>query len=245
MLFIRSMIFDFLMYSLMLVMGILFAPLAIWSRDGAYWSMKFYSRTIFWLLKVICGLRVEVRGQVPEGAVIIGSKHQSFLDVMLHMHALPRAKYIMKDQLKWAPIIGIYGIRIGSTPVSRGKKGKAMTQMVAGVEKKSATERGQLVIYPQGTRTLPDQKLPYKVGAGVLYERMGVPCVPAATNVGVFWGRRSPYRKPGLAVLEYLEPIEPGMAIKPFLAELENRVEAASDRLMAEAGHVKAGQPPA
>lgn len=235
MLFIRSMIFDLLMYSTMLVYGIVFAPLALWSRDGAYLACRSYARTVIWYLKVICNLRCEIRGTPPEGPVIVCSKHQSFLDILMLFVALPRAKFILKAELKWAPVLGLYAMRLGSTAVNRGRKGAAVKAMVANAEK-NAADASQLVIYPQGTRVLPGAKLPYKVGAGVLYERLGQTCVPAATNVGVFWARRSPYRKPGLAVVEFLEPIPPGMEMKAFLALLEERVETASNRLMQEAG---------
>lgn len=94
----------------------------------------------------------------------------------------------------------------------------------------------QLVIYPQGTRVAPGATLPYKVGAGVLYNRLGKTCVPVATNVGVFWGRRSLSRRPGVAVIEFLDPIPPGLPISEFMARLEPTVEEASNRLMREAG---------
>lgn len=235
MLLIRSLVMDFLMYLTMLVMGILCAPMALWSVDGAYVAIKAYCRTVFWLLRVICGLRVEIRGEIPQGDVIICSKHQSFLDIMMLAEALPRAKFIMKKELRWAPVLGLYALRIGSTPVARGKKSKAMKDMVAHAGGTSAEPR-QLVIYPQGTRVLPGATLPYKIGAGVLYDRIGAPCVPAATNVGVFWARRSRYRHPGLAVLEFLDPIPPGLPVPDFMARMEAVVEENSDRLMREAG---------
>ncbi len=238
MLLIRSIIFDFLMYATLLVQGILFAPLAIWSVNGTYWAMKFYCRTVFWYLKVVCNLRVEFRGTAPDGEVVVCAKHMSFLDVLMLMHALPRAKFIMKRELVFAPVIGLYALRIGSAAVARGKKGGAVKKMVSDLDKGRAKDVGQTVIYPQGTRVLPGAHRPYKVGAGVLYERFGVDCVPAATNTGVFWARRSPYRKAGVAVMEFLPPIKSGMAIKPFLAELEEVVESHSNRLMVEAGHV-------
>lgn len=234
MLLIRSQLTDLLMYLLMAVMGIACAPLAIWSRDGAYWAIKKYCAVIFWLLRVICNLRVEFRGEVPTGEVLVCSKHMSFLDIMMLAYILPRAKFIMKNELKWAPILGFYAMRIGSAPVQRGKRGKAMQKMVADVGGRS--EVGQTVIYPQGTRVLPGSDNPYKVGAGVLYTRMDRDCVPAATNTGVFWARRSPYRKPGVAVLEFLPTIPKGMALRPFMTQLETVIEDNSNRLMREAG---------
>jgi len=235
MLLIRSQLADLIMYVLMAIMGILFAPAAIWSRAGAYWAIKTYCRTIFWVLRVLCGLKVEFRGEIPQGDVIIASKHMSFLDVMMHAYALPRVKFVMKRQLRWAPIIGLYGMRIGNAPVARGKKGGAMRQLVKDVQA-DAKNAGQLVIYPQGTRVLPGSAKPYRVGAGVLYTRMGKDCVPAATNTGVFWARRSPYRYSGTAVVEYLPMVEKGLSLDDFMAQIENLVETRSNALMAEAG---------
>ena len=236
MLLIRSLAFDALLYAVMGVMGILGAPLALWSVDGAYKVVKDYCSVVFWLLRVICGLRVEVRGVVPQGEVLVCAKHQSFLDIMMIASALPRAKFVMKKELRWAPILGLYALRIGSTPVARGARSKAMKDMVEHAGR--ATEPRQLVIYPQGTRVAPGARLPFKIGAGVLYDRFGSDCVPAATNAGVFWGRRSPYRRPGLAVVEFLAPIPPGLAVPAFMARVEAEIEGASNRLMREAGFV-------
>lgn len=235
MVLIRSLVFDLLMYALMAVMGIICAPMALWSKGSAYAAMKAYCRVTLWLLRVICGTRVELRGAVPTGAVIVCAKHQSFLDIMILSLHLPEFQFVMKRELRWAPVLGLYALRVGSTPVARGRKGAAMREMVAGASR-AGGETGQLVIYPQGTRVLPGAHLPYKIGAGVLYERMGRVCVPAATNAGVFWSRRSRYRRPGLAVVEFLDPIPPGLPIPRFMARMQAVVEEGSNALMREAG---------
>lgn len=235
MLRLRSLVFDTCLYGVMLVLGIVYAPAALLSEDGAQRAIKTYTRCVLWLLAAICGLKVEVRGPVPTGDVIVGAKHQSFLDILVLSRELPRVSFIMKKELRWAPILGLYALRIGSTPVDRGKRGAAMTDMVSHAEGRAGPAR-QLVIYPQGTRVAPGARLPYKFGTGVLYERLGKPCVPAATNVGLFWGRRSGLRHPGVAVIEFLEPIPPGLPLPEFMARLEQTVESASDRLMREAG---------
>jgi 1-acyl-sn-glycerol-3-phosphate acyltransferase len=235
---IKSLIFIVSMYLAMLIMGIVFAPLAIYSRDGAYWAMKFYCRYVLWTARWMTGLRYEVRGEVPQGEVVVASKHQSFMDIILLMYLLPRAKFIMKQELKWAPVLGFYAWRIGSAPVNRGRKDKAMSQMLKGVEDGRDVAPGQTIIYPQGTRVPPGVKMRYKIGAGVLYERLALPCVPVATNVGVFWGKRSPMRHPGVAVMEFLSPIEQGLSVQDFVKEMEAVIEPASDALMREAGFV-------
>jgi 1-acyl-sn-glycerol-3-phosphate acyltransferase len=82
----------------------------------------------------------------------------------------------------------------------------------------------------------PGVRAPYKIGTGVLYEQLGQPCVPAATNVGLVWPRKGILRRPGLAVVAFLDPIPPGLPRDDFMTLLEERVEGASNRLLAEVG---------
>lgn len=232
---IISLIYVVQIYLAMLVLGVVFAPYALLSREGAFLACKTYCRWVFWTAGWMIGLRTEVRGTVPTGEVMIAAKHQSFLDIMMIFHAVPRGKFIMKRELLWTPIIGLYAKRLGCVPVDRGKRGAAIAKMVKDVAREFA-EPGQLIIYSQGTRVAPGVKKPYKVGTGVLYSELSQDCVPAATNVGVFWPRTGIMRKPGLAVVEFLDPIAPGLPRDEFMAQLEEVVEARSDALMKEAG---------
>jgi 1-acyl-sn-glycerol-3-phosphate acyltransferase len=232
---VLSAVFIVQMYVAMAVLAIGFAPWALFSRMGAYAAMHSYCRWVVFSLRVLCGLKSEVRGTPPTGECVIAAKHQSFLDIILIFHAVPAGKFIMKRELMYAPFLGQYALKIGCVPVNRGKRGAAITKMKADVAKGTA-EPGQLIIYPQGTRVAPGVSRPYKVGTGLLYEQLGQPCYPVATNVGVFWPKRGILRHPGLAVVEFLPPIAPGLAIPEFMKRLESEVETHSDRLMAEAG---------
>ena len=233
--YLRSAVFIVQMYLAMAVIGLLFAPWAMFSRRGAFAACKGYSRYVFWSAGWMVGISCEVRGTVPEGEALIAAKHQSFLDIMMIFAALPAGKFIMKKEILMMPVIGQYAKLIGCVPVDRGKRGKAIAKMVADVEAGRA-EPGQLIIYSQGTRVAPGVKAPYKVGTAVLYQQLGQPCVPVATNVGVLWPKRGLLRKPGTAVVEFLPAVAPGMGKDEFLAHLENAVESRSDALMAEAG---------
>lgn len=230
-----SLIYVVQIYLAMLVIGLLFAPYALVSRNGAFAACKTYCRWVFWTARWMVGIRTEVRGVVPTGEVMIAAKHQSFLDIMMIFNAVPRGKFIMKRELLWTPVIGIYAKRLGCVPVNRGKRGAAIAKMVRDVAREF-TDPGQLIIYSQGTRVAPGDKVPYKVGTGVLYQELDQTCVPAATNVGLFWPRKGILRNPGLAVVEFLEPVAPGKDRLQFMADLEQAVETRSDALMAEAG---------
>lgn len=232
---VRSLIFMIVIYAWMLILGIVFLPYALFSKAGALRACKTYARSTMWLARWMVGIRCEVRGRVPTNEVVIAAKHQSFLDIIIIFDAIPHGKFIMKRELLFTPVIGMYARRLGCIPVNRGKRGAAVTKMVKDVSKEFS-EPGQLVIYPQGTRVAPGAKKPYKVGTAVLYEGLGFPCVPVATNAGVFWPRTGVMRKPGLAIVEFLDPIEPGVGRDDFLARLEDVIETRSNELMREVG---------
>ena len=232
---IRSAVFIAEMYLAMALFALFWTPLALWRADMAVRAIHAYCRHVRRSAALIAGLRSEVRGAVPQGDVLVAAKHQSFFDILILCSVLPRPRFVMKKELVRAPIVGWYARRIGCVAVDRGRRGQAVRSMLDAARQGSGSG-SQLVIYPQGTRVAPGVRRDYKPGTGALYETLGTPCVPAATNVGMFWPRHGLMRKPGLAVVEFLAPIPPGMATKPFMEELERVVEAASDELMAEAG---------
>lgn len=236
---IVSLIFVVQMYAAMFFMSLYYIPRTVFNRDYAFYGVQAYCRWVRWTAAKMLGLRSEVRGEVPQGEVIIASKHQSFFDIIILVSALPRPKFIMKASLRYAPILGWFAIQIGCVPVERGRRGMAIQKMVADVAAGRQLP-GQLVVYPQGTRVAAGARLPYKVGVTILRRETGQDVVPTATNVGVFWPRHGIRRDPGLAVIEFLPPISPasqsGPADDAFLTVLEDQVEGASDALMAEAG---------
>lgn len=232
---VRSLVFVVQMYLAMAILAVVFAPWALLSRNGAFAAAHTFCRWVRFTARVICGLRSEVRGTPPRHECVIAAKHQSFFDIILIFSAVPRGKFIMKRELLWAPFLGQYALRLGCVPVDRGKRGAAIARMKSDVAK-GAADPGQLIIYPQGTRVAPGVKKGYKVGTGLLYDQLAQPCVPVATNVGVFWPKRSLLRQPGLAVVEFLPEIAPGLTVPDFMSRLETEVETHSNRLMAEAG---------
>lgn len=239
---LRSLLYTVQVYVMMAVIATAFAPWAVFDKRGAFGAIYAWCRWARWSASWMIGLKSEVRGTVPDGDVMIASKHQSFFDIILLCSVVRRPKFIMKKQLKWTPLVGWYAKQINCVAVDRGKRGAAIRAMVEAV-KSGAQDPGQLIIFPQGTRVEAGVRQEYKVGVGVLYQDVGSPCVPVACNVGVFWPRQNIYRKPGLAVIEFLPTIAPGLPIREFMAQLETTIEAHSDALMAEAGFVVSAPP--
>jgi len=232
---LRSLFFAFQAYLVMVLIAAALAPWAMFDQRGAFAAVHAWCNWVRWTAGWMINLKSEVRGPVPDGEVMIASKHQSFFDIIILCSVVRRPKFIMKKQILRTPIVGWYAKRIDCIPVDRGKRGAAIKSMV---EKLAAgrQEPGQLIIFPQGTRVAPGAKREYKVGVSVLYEELGNPVVPAACNVGVFWPRQRIYRAPGLAVVEFLPTIEAGLPRRDFLSKVEEVVESRSNALMRDAG---------
>ena len=238
--YVRGFFSDFLIYSSMLILGIIGLPFAIASKNWAYGIIRLYILTCFAVLRLISNIRVECRGEVPNGNVLVCSKHMSFLDILMLAYYLPRVSFVMKRELIWTPIIGIYGLRIGCVPVSRGGGARTLNTMLRNYEEApNDAENKQIVIYPQGTRVHPKEIRKYKIGAGFLYAQLKLPCYLVGTNSGVFWPKGSFKRTPGVAVIEFTKLVQPGLSVGTFMSELEIGIETCSNLLIEEVEKVR------
>ena len=231
---LRSLVFDAFFYVSMAVMGVICLPLLV-TRRSTIWAIKVFCHLSFWALRRICGLKVEIRGEKPSGPAIIACQHQSFLDVIMVMAVAPAPVFVMKRSLIFAPFLGFYALRIGARPINRAGGQSALKAMVRGMLRmRKVDPKAQLVIFPQGTRVRPGGYARYQRGVGVLYVTAAdLQCNPVATNAGDFWPKGGFWRKSGVAVLEFLPPIPPGLSRDEFMARVEHEIESASARLAA------------
>lgn len=234
-LFLRSAAFNLSFYAMSVVMVIGCSPLFLLPRRLTFKAMAFWSHATLFLLRVIAGTKYEIRGKLPEGPVLVASKHQSMWDTVVMTAILNRPAMVLKRELLWIPFYGWYAQKARMIAIDRGAASAAIRRLVA--QGKAAIAEGRpIVIFPEGTRSAPGAKLEYKPGIAALYRQLGVACVPAAVNSGLFWARRGFARKPGTIVIEFLEPIPPGLDRKTFMETLETRVETATARIVGEAG---------
>lgn len=221
-----------------LILGLWGLPQVMVNRRRAYRVATLWNAYVVRCARWHLGLTCEVRGTPPTGDCIIASKHQSFWDILTLANALPRRAFIMKREVMRVPIMGAYAKAVGSIPIDRNRGAQAMGQIVAEVKRAMASEDGlgQLIIYPEGTRTLPGEHRRYKHGVATIAVATGLPVIPVAVNVGLFWPRRGIPIRPGRAIIEFLDPLPPGLSPPEVLTELARRIEPASDALLAEAG---------
>ena len=232
----RSLLFNALFYLNLVVLMIVGLPTMLFGRRAVFALARLWGAISVWLLETICGLKLEYRGveNIPPGAVLIAAKHQSFLETFSLLKYSPDFAIIMKKQLMYIPMFGLYLVVGKQIGIDRQRGHSALSQLI---EQGRAVLRAgrQVYIYPEGTRRPPGARPMYKFGVAALYEATGAPCLPVAVNTGLFWGRRGFRRRPGTAVIEYLPPIPPGLDRDAFAARLESEIEAACARLNEEA----------
>ena len=220
-------------------MVLVFAPGLLLPYQVTVWGQRRWARGVNLLLRWSVGIKVEIRGlqNRPQGGAIIASKHQSAWDTLIWHVILDDPAMVMKKELLSIPIYGWMCRKTRMIAVDRKAGAKALRVMLT--DAKEAVELGRaIVIFPQGTRTAPGVStadMPYQPGVSALYRGLDVPVVPVALNSGLFWPRRQLLRQSGTIVLEFLEPILPGLPRKEFDDLLQERVESANLALEAEA----------
>ncbi len=232
---IGSILFVVWMYGLMVVMGIVCSPALLGPRSWSKACLRLWLKLVFGGLHVLCGIRYEVRGEQyrPTGGALVASKHQSMFETLAFWQILDDPAIILKKELAYLPFFGWYAMKVKNISVDRSAGAKALRGMLKQARDRAAEGR-QVVIFPQGTRLEPGQAESYKPGVIGLYSFMKVPCVPVALNSGLYWPAHGFGRKRGTIIVEFLEPIEPGLGKDEFLATLESRIETASDALLAD-----------
>lgn len=232
---VRSLVFNALFYVNIVTRMMVALPTILLPHQFILGVLRHYAASSLWLLRVVCGLRVQWRGRdkLPTGSYIVACKHQSLWETFALFALLPDPTYVLKRELMWIPLFGWLATKAGMIPIDRGSRASALASMTRAARREIARRR-QIVIFPEGTRRPPGAEPRYLPGVALLYAQTGLPCVPVALNSGLFWPRRSFRRYPGTVLVEVLDPIPPGLDKRVFLKRLQTALEEATARLVSE-----------
>ncbi len=229
---VRRVLYAVWYYGWTVVLAILFIPSWVLPRAALTFGISMWSRLLTWGLRVIGGVRVEIRGRerLAPGASLIAAKHQSMFDIVPPFAFLPDACFVLKKELMAIPVFGQHCARARMIAVDRDGHAQALRDLVAAARDRLAEGR-QLIIFPEGTRRGPDAPPDYKPGVAALYRDLGLACTPVATNSGEYLTSAGLPRRRGTVVFEILDPIPAGLKRGEFMRELQHRMEAASQAL--------------
>jgi 1-acyl-sn-glycerol-3-phosphate acyltransferase len=230
------LIFNALFYLNTLFWLMVGLPTFFMPYRATIWVAQAWGRVNLVLLHV-AGIKFELRGaeKIPPGALIVASKHQSTWETFALLTLFDDPLFILKRELQWIPVFGWLLIKGRMVPVDRGAGSQALVDMTERARVELGRGR-QLIIFPEGTRRPAGAEPRYKYGVAHLYAAEGVPCLPVALNSGVFWPRRRALMlRPGTVIVEILDPIMPGLDKDVFFKRLQEQIETATARLIAEA----------
>jgi 1-acyl-sn-glycerol-3-phosphate acyltransferase len=240
-LFLRSVLFHFLFYASNALQMIFWTPVFfLMPRREAWKVCKLWAISHLWLQYFVCGTRAEFRGLDrirPNANQLIASKHQSVWETYTMILFFKDASYVLKRELTYIPLFGWYISKMKVIPVDRGRGSLALASMTKNTHEQMQEHERQVIIYPEGTRTRPGAAPHYKYGITHLYTNLDVPVQPVALNSGLYWGRKSWFVYPGTIIMEFLDPIEPGMKKDAFSKKLQDVIETASNGLIEEAAN--------
>jgi 1-acyl-sn-glycerol-3-phosphate acyltransferase len=231
--FLRSLIYNVLFYVLLVLWMLVAIPTFLLPRRIFMRVAKAWARSNIWLMSLICHIKVEYRGveKIPKGPLIVASKHQSMWETFALLQFFDAPLFIYKRELGWIPFFGWYLMKSKMIGVDRDGGMRSLMEMARRAPKEIRSGR-QLIIFPEGTRSPVDATPNYMTGVGQIYASAGVPCIPVALNSGLFWPRRTFMRYPGTLVVEFLDPLPPGLARKEFIARIKTSIEDATKRLV-------------
>ena len=233
---IRSALFT-VAYWLTSVLYVLLAAacLVLPGRKAVGWVVRRYTRRMVQALRLIVGIRLKVigRDKVPDEC-IIAAKHQSWFDGYCMYSLFDDLAFVTGDHLERLPLLGGILAKLGAIVVNNCGGYKARASLALNAAK--ANEAGRrILIYPEGHLGLAGERFRYKSGVFHMYETFGLPVVPVATNLGLFAPQLAFRKRPGVATLQFLDPIPPGLPRGEFMKRLETSIETRSDQLIAEA----------
>jgi 1-acyl-sn-glycerol-3-phosphate acyltransferase len=229
MIWLRSAVFLVWFLAVTTVLSLIFLPVLLLPRGATQWLARIWSRATFFGLKWIAGIDWEIRGQRPNTPVLVAAKHMSMWDTLALWLALDAPAIVLKRELLRIPFYGWFLWKGAAIAIDRRAGASALRKMSE--QAKAALAEGRpVLIFPEGTRRKPGAAPDYKPGVAGLYGQLGVACVPVALNSGVYWQGFRKY--PGTIVLEFLDPIPPGLRRTEFMARLESSIETATAALL-------------
>ena len=230
---LRSLVFVAWLYLSLALFAVGMSPALILPHRFALGVVKAWARFVLFGLRWIAGVRVEFRGleHRPTGRALVACKHQGMLDIIIPFVVLDDPCIITKKEMMILPFFGWFAWKTKMISVDRSAASRALRDMVKQARDRVAEGR-QIWIFPEGTRAPVGSVPDYKPGVAALYRDIGSPCWPVATNAGVHWPAHGFRRYPGTVVYEFLPPIEADLKRAVFMAELERRIETASNALL-------------
>tara|TARA_B100001559_G_scaffold82548_1_gene68653 strand:+ start:641 stop:1342 length:702 start_codon:yes stop_codon:yes gene_type:complete len=224
---IRNLIFSIFFFSGIILISIIFLPTFFLPQKFVLLGGKLMGYWTGLCLRIFLSTKIIIKGKeniITEEKFFISASHQSMFETFYLQTIFNSPIFILKKELLLIPIFGWYLKKIGSISIKRNKVTKDNLGFFEDISKIISSSKRPLIIFPQGTRVLPNERPPFKKGASRIYEELKIACQPVAINSGYVWPKKGLKNSHKTITISILKPIASGLSKDEFLKNLENDI---------------------
>ena len=228
----RSFLFSIFFFAGILIISILFIPAFLLPQKIVLFGGKLMGYWASFCLKFFLSTKITIKGKeniLKNNKFSIACSHQSMFETFYLQTIFNSPVFILKKELLLIPIFGWYLKKIGSISIKRNKVTKDNLGFFDDILKIVTTSNRPLIIFPQGTRVLPDERPPFKKGASRIYEELNISCQPVAINSGYVWPKKGKKKSNKMITISILKPIPSGLKKENFIQILEKNIYSELD----------------
>ncbi len=229
---IRKFLFLFFFFTGIISISIIFLPAMLMPSKVVLFGGKLMGYWTGICLKIFLSTKIIIKGKeniIKNEKFFISSSHQSMFETFYLQTIFNSPIFILKNELLKIPIFGWYLKKIGSISVNRNKISKDNLGFIEKIKKLVQNSNRPILIFPQATRVLPDDRVPFKKGVGRIYKELGIKCQPVAINSGRVWQKNNILKLNKSITVSILNPIDPGKDSNSFVNTIQKKIYSELD----------------
>jgi len=229
---IRKFLFLFFFFLGIILISIIFLPALLMPSKVVLFGGKLMGYWAAICLRVFLSTKIILKGKeniIKNEKFFIASSHQSMFETFYLQTIFNSPVFILKNELLKIPIFGWYLKKIGSISVNRDKITKENLGLIEKIKDSVNKSNRPILIFPQATRVLPDDRIPFKKGVGRIYKELNIKCQPVAINSGRVWQKNNILNTNKSITISILDPIDSGMKPDNFISLIEKNIYSELD----------------
>ena len=231
---IRNFLFSLFFFTGIIFISLIFVPAIFLPKKIVLFGGKIMGHWTSFCLQVFLSTKIIIKGReniIKNKKFFIAASHQSMFETFFLQTIFNSPVFILKKELLMIPLFGWYLKKIGSISIKRNRVSKENLGFFSDISKQVNSSDRPIIIFPQGTRLPPEDRVPFKKGSSRIYKELKIPCQPIAINSGNTWPKNGSLKINTILTISILKPIEPGLEKEIFLKDLENIIYSELDIL--------------
>ena len=228
----RNFLFSTLFFTGIIFISIIFLPSFFLPKKVVMIGGRLMGHWASFCLKLVLSVKISIKGKenvISNEKFFIAASHQSMFETFYLQTIFNSPVFILKKELLNIPIFGWYLRKIGSISIKRDKVTKENLGFFEEIKEIVNKSDRPIIIFPQATRVLPNERPPFKKGASKIYEELKIFCQPVAINSGLVWPKKGGKISNKEITISVLKPINPGLSKNDFIKTLEENIYSELD----------------